>query len=182
MTRLHTTGALTPIITVVGFSDAGKTTMIEKLLPELKRRGFKVGTIKHAHHGFAIDREGKDSWRHQRAGADITAVAGPDKTALVINAPLEGLEDIRRIMDGMDLIIAEGFKSARLPKVEVLRHAVHANPLFLEDPDLFALVTDVDLASHTGSGFAVFGLDDIPALADLIVARFLKPAGTARDA
>ena len=181
MTLSQKTSGLTPIITVVGLSDAGKTTIIEKLLPELKRRGFKVGTIKHAHHGFAIDREGKDSWRHQQAGADITAVAGPEKTALVINAPLEGLEDVRRIMEGMDLIIAEGFKSARLPKVEVLRHAVHANPLFLEDPDLFALVTDVDLASHTGNAFAVFGLEDIPSLADLIVARFLKPADPARN-
>jgi molybdopterin-guanine dinucleotide biosynthesis protein B len=175
MTLLQNQHTLPPIITVVGFSDAGKTTMIEKLLPELKRRGFKVGTIKHAHHGFAIDREGKDSWRHQQAGADITAVAGPDKIAMVINTPMERLDDIRHMMSGVDLIIAEGFKSARMPKVEVLRHAVHANPLFLEDPGLFALVTDVDLAHHAANGFSVFGLEDIAALADLIVARFLTP-------
>jgi molybdopterin-guanine dinucleotide biosynthesis protein B len=166
-----------PIITVVGFSNAGKTTMIEKLLPELKGRGFKVGTIKHAHHGFAIDREGKDSWRHQQAGADITAIAGPEKTALVVNTPIARLEEIRSLMAGVDLIIAEGFKSERMPKVEILRHAAHANPLFLEDPDLFALVTDIDLALPAGNRFAVFGLEEIPALVDLIVARFLKPAG-----
>jgi molybdopterin-guanine dinucleotide biosynthesis protein B len=175
MTPSPNRNAPTPIITVVGFSNAGKTTIIEKLLPELKRRGYKVGTIKHAHHGFAIDREGKDSWRHQQAGADITAVAGPRKIAMVINTPMERLADIRYMMHGVDLIIAEGFKSARMPKVEVLRQAVHASPLFLEDPDLIAMVTDLDLVSPAADRFAVFGLEDIPALADLIVARFLQP-------
>ncbi|HSO20192.1 MAG TPA: molybdopterin-guanine dinucleotide biosynthesis protein B [Desulfosarcina sp.] len=163
------------IITIVGFSDAGKTTVIEKLLPELKRRGLKVGTIKHAHHGFAIDREGKDSWRHQQAGADIAAVAGPEKTAMIINTPLERLENIRSLMNGMDLILAEGFKSARMPKVEVLRSAVHTRPLFLKDPDLFALVTDLD-PPFEAEDLVVFGLDDIAALADLIVARFVAPS------
>ncbi len=180
MTTSNDMNAPTPIITVVGFSDAGKTTMIEKLLPELKRRGYRVGTIKHAHHGFAIDREGKDSWRHQQAGADVTAVAGPDKVAMVVNTPIERLEDARRMISGVgvDLIIAEGFKSARMPKVEVLRHAVHANPLFLEDPDLFALVTDVPLTPGAANGFAVFGLEDIPALADLIESRYLTPTAS----
>ena len=163
------------IITVVGFSNSGKTTLIEKLLPELKRHGLKVGTIKHAHHGFSIDRKGKDSWRHQQAGADRVAVAGPQKTAMIINTPLGRLEDIRPWMTGMDLVLAEGWKAERMPKIEVLRSAVHANPLFLEDPDLFALVTDVDLAPHAGDGVKVFGLEDIPSLADLIVGRFLAP-------
>jgi molybdopterin-guanine dinucleotide biosynthesis adapter protein len=163
-----------PIVTVVGYSDAGKTTIIEKLVPELKRRGYQVGTVKHAAHGFAVDREGKDSWRHQQAGADIVAVAGPDKIAMVINTPTDTLETIRRMMTGMDLIMAEGFKSARMPKLEVLRQAVHANPLFLEDPDLFALVTDVAVPPPAANGLSMFGLDDIPALADLIVERFLK--------
>ena len=176
MSPSHITTPRPPIITVVGFSNAGKTTMIEKLLPELKRRGCKVGTVKHAHHGFTIDRKGKDSWRHQQAGADVTAVVGPEKTAMVVNAPIARLEDIRGLMGGVDLIIAEGFKSERMPKVEVLRHAVHANPLFLEDPDLFALVTDVDLAPPATNKFAVFGLEEVSALADLIVARFLKSA------
>ena len=162
-----------PIITVVGFSDAGKTTLIEKLVPELKRRGFQVGTIKHAAHGFAIDRKGKDSWRHQQAGADIVAVAGPDKITMVINTPAEPLEAIRRRMTEVDLIIAEGFKSAQMPKLEVLRKAVHANPLFLEDPNLFALVTDVAVAPPAANGLSVFGLDDISALTDLIVTRFM---------
>ena len=179
MNALHDQAAGPPIITVVGFSDAGKTTIIEKLLPELKQRGYKVGTIKHAHHGFAIDREGKDSWRHQQAGADITAVAGPDKTALLISAPIERLEDIRGMMRGMDLIIAEGFKSARLPKLEVLRQTVHANPLFLEDPCLFALVTDLEVPPPAANHLDVFALDDIAALADLIVSKFLQPQTSA---
>lgn len=175
MTANDSTPAAPAIITVVGFSNSGKTTLIEKLLPELKRRGLKVGTVKHAHHGFSIDREGKDSWRHQQAGADMVAVAGPAKTAMIIQSPLGRLEDIRHWMTGMDLIVAEGWKSERMPKIEVLRSAVHANPLFLEDPDLFALVTDVDLARHASGRLRVFGLEDIPALADLVVARFVAP-------
>jgi len=168
--------ALPPIITVVGYSDAGKTTLIEKLVPELKQRAYRIGTVKHAAHGFAVDREGKDSWRHQKAGADIVAVAGPDKIAMVINTPVETLDTLRRMMTGMDLILAEGFKSARMPKLEVLRQAVHANPLFLEDPDLFALVTDVAVPPPAANGLTILGLEDIPALADLIVTRFLKTA------
>ncbi|MGD9333283.1 MAG: molybdopterin-guanine dinucleotide biosynthesis protein B [Desulfobacterales bacterium] len=173
MNQPPTSSALPPIITVVGFSDAGKTTLIEKLVPELKRRGFQVGTIKHAAHGFAFDRKGKDSWRHQQAGADIVAVAGPDKITMVINTPAETLHAIRDRMTGMDLIIAEGFKSAPMPKLEVLRQAVHSQPLFLEDPDLFALVTDVSLGSPAANGLSVLGLNDISALADLIIKRFL---------
>lgn len=174
MTQSPNTKTLPPIVTVVGYSDAGKTTIIEKLVPELKRRGYRVGTVKHAAHGFAVDREGKDSWRHQKAGADIVAVAGPDKIAMVINTPDETLQTLRRMMTEVDLIVAEGFKSARMPKLEVLRQAVHANPLFLEDPDLFALVTDVGVPAPAANGLSMFGLDDIPALADLIVERFLK--------
>lgn len=176
MTQSPNPNTLPPVITVVGYSDAGKTTLIEKLLPELKQRGYRVGTVKHAAHGFAVDREGKDSWRHQQAGADIVAVAGPDKIAMVIKAPTETLATLRHMMAGMDLIIAEGFKSARMPKLEVLRQAVHANPLFLEDPGLFALVTDVTMPSPAANGLSIFDLEDIPALADLIVARFLKAA------
>jgi len=106
---------------------------------------------------------------------DITAVAGPDKIAMVINTPDDILTTLRRMMTGVDLMLAEGFKSARLPKLEVLRKAVHANPLFLEDPTLFALVTDIAMPSAVANGLEVFGLEDIPALADLIVERFLAP-------
>lgn len=174
MTHSPDTKTLPPIITIVGYSNAGKTTIIEKLVPELKQRGYRMGTVKHAAHGFAVDREGKDSWRHQQAGADIVAVAGPDKIAMVINTPDDILDTIRGMMTGMDLILAEGFKSARMPKVEVLRQAVHANPLFLEDADLFALVTDVAVPPPAANDLSMFGLDDIPALADLIAERFLN--------
>jgi molybdopterin-guanine dinucleotide biosynthesis adapter protein len=101
-------------------------------------------------------------------------VAGPDKIAMVIKTPDDILDSIRGMMTGMDLILAEGFKSARMPKVEVLRQAVHANPLFLEDSDLFALVTDVAVPPPVANDLSIFGLDDIPALADLIVERFLN--------
>lgn len=176
MTQTPDTAILPPIITVVGYSDVGKTTLIEKLVPELKQRGYRVGTVKHAAHGFAVDREGKDSWRHQKAGADIAAVAGPDKIAMVINTPDETLQTLRRMMTEVDLIVAEGFKSAAMPKLEVMRQAVHTHPLFLDDPDLFALLTDIAVPPPAANGLSVLGLEDIPALADLIVTRFLNTA------
>ena len=76
-----------PILFIVGKSQAGKTTLIEKLIPQLKKRGYKIGTIKHAHHGFIVDKKGKDSRRHQEAGADTVLVASPGKIAMVKKMP-----------------------------------------------------------------------------------------------
>ena len=83
-----------PIVSIVGKSDSGKTTLIEKLIAELTRRGFRVATIKHNRHGFDIDHEGKDSWRHKRAGAVATVVASPGRAALIEDTP-EGLRPRR---------------------------------------------------------------------------------------
>ena len=79
-----------PVVSIVGKSKSGKTTLIEKVIPELKNRGYKIGIVKHAAHGFEIDKKGKDSWRHQHAGADTVIVAGSDKMAMVKNEVLEG--------------------------------------------------------------------------------------------
>lgn len=164
-----------PIITIVGMSDAGKTTVIEKLVPELKRRGWRVGTVKSVGHGFEIDREGKDSWRHQQAGADAVAVIAPDRMALIRPNVRENLDSIGRLMADMDLILAEGFKSSDRPKVEVVRRAVRSAPLFGDDPQLLALVTDLPPDMYATNGRQVFGLEDAAALADLLEARFLSP-------
>ena len=156
-----------PIVTIVGKSGSGKTTLIEKLIPEFRRRGYRIGTIKHHLHDFEIDREGKDSWRHAQAGATTVVVASPYKLAFVETTPqdisLEALRD--RLFQQVDLIIAEGYKAGAHPKIEVFRRSVHDEPLFNhQHPDLLATVTDSDI----DTGVPTFGLDDVTAIVEFI--------------
>jgi len=170
-----------PVIAIVGHSNAGKTTLIEKLLPELSRRGYRAATVKHAHHGFQMDRPGKDSWRHQAAGAAAVILIGPEQMAVVKNQPGGTLDDALRYAGDCDLVIAEGFKRASVPKIEVFRQGTQPAPICLKDPHLFALVTDAAIASLS---IPVIDLEDIPRLADEIVSRLFDPltrsTGTSR--
>jgi molybdopterin-guanine dinucleotide biosynthesis protein B len=159
-----------PIISIVGKSGSGKTTLIEKLIPELKRRGHRIGTIKHAAHGIQVDREGKDSWRHRQAGADTVVVATADTIAMVKNAQGADLDSLTRYFDDVDLVITEGFKRERRPKIEIFRSGVHDTPLCVDDPHLIAFVTD----STVAPGVPVLGLDDIEKLADLLEQKFMS--------
>lgn len=108
-----------PVIRVCGPSDSGKTTLIEKLVPLLKLKGLRVGTVKHAHHGFSIDHPGKDSWRHTQAGADATAVVGPDQSAWLIKTEQEFSceEAVEKFSDRVDLVLVEGFKRESGPAI-----------------------------------------------------------------
>jgi molybdopterin-guanine dinucleotide biosynthesis protein B len=168
---------MVPIISIVGKSGSVKTTLIEKLLPEFKRRGYRVGTIKHHLHNFDIDKEGKDSWRHAQAGAKTVVVASPHKVAMVKNMTTDlSLEDLRdRYFYDVDFVIAEGFKGEKQPKVEVFRAGVHEKPLFTnEDKNLLATVTDSDVQT----GVPCFGLEEIIALVNFLERTlFEKPSG-----
>ena len=171
-----------PIVCIVGISGSGKTTLLEKLLPELSRRGHRVATVKHHPGAIELDREGKDSWRHKRAGAHTAVVSTPAGLAMVRDVPGDlSLEEIRaRIIQDVDLILAEGYKSAAHPKIEVCRSEVHPEPICRREDSLVAIVTDrpVEL------GVPAFGLDDAAALAEFIESRFLTrsrpPAVTVR--
>jgi molybdopterin-guanine dinucleotide biosynthesis protein B len=157
------------IISIVGRSQSGKTTLIEKLIPELKKRGYRIGTIKHAHHGFDIDKSGKDSWRHRSAGADTVVVSSPGKIAMVKAEDCESLDCLQNYFEGMDLVITEGYKRENKPKIEVLRAARHTQLLCENDHNLIAVVTDVGVKPKVPK----FGLEDIGELADLIEEKFL---------
>jgi molybdopterin-guanine dinucleotide biosynthesis adapter protein len=159
-----------PIVCVVGRGKTGKTTLLEKLIPELKSRGYKVGTIKrHSHPGLDFDVPGKDSWRHAQAGSDYVVVAGPDKMASMRNLERElTLDEVAATVTGVDIILVEGYKRADKPKIEVVRAERSSEPLCTAD-ELLALVTDVDIAMPVPR----FGLNDVRPLADLIVARCL---------
>jgi molybdopterin-guanine dinucleotide biosynthesis protein MobB len=156
------------LVAIVGKSDSGKTTLIESLLPELRRLGLRVGTIKHDVHGFEIDTPGKDSWRHARAGADASMIAGPDKLAYVraLSDELPLAEIARRYFSDLDLVVAEGYKRQAPHRIEVFRRdAGHADPLCGPGESL-ALVTDIAL-EHPHR----FSLDDADGLAAFIGTR-----------
>lgn len=160
-----------PIVSVVGRSGAGRTTLLEKLIPELKRRGYRVATIKHhAHPGFEIDQPGKDTWRHAKAGSEQVVIAAPDRVAALryVDHPLTLDEIVRNLIRDVDIVLAEGYRGEEKPKIEVVRAAQSSEPI-CELDELLALVTDLSLSLAVPQ----FDLDDAVGLVDLIVARFL---------
>lgn len=159
------------IITIVGKSNSGKTTLAEKLIANMTGRGYKIGSVKHTHCGFDLDQKGKDSWRHKKAGAKTTLVITDEQVAMVKDDKRESVEKMQSFLFDMDLILAEGFKGLDLPKIEVFRaQAGHKEPIFLNDENLVALVTDLNINSKS----PVFGLEDISLVSDLIETLFLK--------
>ena len=160
---------MVPIISIVGNSGSGKTTLLVKLIPELKKRGYKIGTIKHAYHEFDFDKKGKDSWRHKDAGADMVMVSSPKQVAIFKDDTRNSIEDLQHYFHDMDLVIAEGFKHENQPKIEIFRQALHKEPVCVQDEMLAAMVTDIPIDLHV----PVFGLDDVKKIADFIEETFL---------
>ncbi len=152
----------------VGHSNSGKTTVVEKLLPELKRRGLSVATIKHAHHKVELDTEGKDSWRYKQAGADISMLVTSSALQLVADAVerREPRQLAERFLGEADMVLAEGFSHAPGPKIEVLRRAVGKPPRCAREDGLIALVSD---CPEVYPELAHFGFDEIAALADFLL-------------
>ena len=157
------------MICFVGRSQSGKTTLIEKLIPVLKNRGYRIGTIKHSHHVFDFDKSGKDSWRHKDAGAETVIIASPGKIAMVKNDHNGTLNGLHKFFDDLDLVITEGYKNESKPKIEVIRTARNPEPLLARDPNLVAVVTDAQLDLPV----PVFGLEDIAGLANFIEETYL---------
>jgi len=170
---------VTPVISVVGRSNAGKTTLLEQLIRELTARGRRIGTVKHHFHGpVEVDVPGKDSWRHRRAGAVAVALASPNTVFVVRDmAETEPLEAIvHRALGGVDLVLTEGFKSGPMPKIEVNRAAQEVPLLCGPDDHLVAVVTDRPLEAPVPR----FGLNDVAALADFIEREFLQGSTASR--
>lgn len=160
-----------PIVAFVGQPDGGKTTLLERLIPELSGRGYRVGTIKHHVHDFAFDTPGKDTWRHKQAGACTVLLASPTGLGLVSDTDrdLTPQELATRYFDGVDLILAEGYKQTELPKIEVFRAAVHKAPL-AHDATWIAYVSDTPPATD----LPCFSPADVAGLADFLASRFLS--------
>jgi molybdopterin-guanine dinucleotide biosynthesis adapter protein len=162
---------MVPIISFVGWSGIGKTTILEKLIPELVRRGYRVATVKHVHH-FSMDHEGKDTWRHRKAGASCTIISSAEELALIRDMDHDAtIDEIRDTYAGdVDIMITEGYKMEKAPKIEVFRAGEHPAPVFADGHGLSALVTDTNF----DVGVPCIGLDEIEKLADFIENKFLK--------
>jgi molybdopterin-guanine dinucleotide biosynthesis protein B len=172
-----------PIISIVGRSGSGKTTLMEQVIRHLTERGYRVGTIKHDAHDFEIDYEGKDSWRHKKAGAKTVVLASSKKVAVVKEVETEWSPESLAFTfaSDHDIVITEGYKQSTFPKIEVFRRTHTAEPVCLEDPNLIALATDIEAEGQEMGQEKAQG--DLPRLdinnsegvANFIEERFLTP-------
>lgn len=154
---------------IAGWSGSGKTTLIEKLLPVLAARGWRVSVVKHAHVHFDVDKPGKDSFRFREAGSHEVLISSPSRWALMREhrgAPEPGLDELLTHLGDCDLVLVEGFKRDAIPKLEVHRAAIGKPLLSPDDPHIVALASDVPVAT----ALPQYRLDDIGRIADAIAA------------
>ena len=160
------------VLSIVGRSKVGKTNFLEKLVPEIKSRGYLVGTIKHdAHDHFEIDHKGKDSWRHRQAGAQGVAISSPTRFALIkaVQRELDVGTIVATYFTEEDLVLTEGYKSGKEAKIEICRKELHSEPLCSQADRLQAVVSDFAIEA----GVPRFELEDISGVATFIEERFL---------
>ncbi|MCL1861697.1 MAG: molybdopterin-guanine dinucleotide biosynthesis protein B [Proteobacteria bacterium] len=157
-----------PVFIFVGHSNSGKTTLIERLIPELARRGIRVATIKHAHHKVQLDTEGKDSWRYKNAGAALSMLVTTNALQLVADAieEREPVQLARRFLGEADIVLAEGFSHVPGPKIEVLRRGLGKPPRCEIGDGLIAIATD---CPEVYPELPHFTLDDLEALANFLL-------------
>lgn len=157
---------MSSVVCFVGSSGVGKTTVIENLTIEFKARGYRIAVIKHAPHGFDIDRKGKDSWRFCQAGADIIAIASRDRVCQIQQYAEEpNLERlIANVKRDVDLVLVEGFKHYPLPKIEVVRYPI-THHLINDPEELLAFVCDRQLPFDLPQ----FGFQDTKAIANFLI-------------
>jgi molybdopterin-guanine dinucleotide biosynthesis protein B len=160
-----------PIVSIVGKSETGKTTLIQKLIKELKSRGYRVATIKHTPQDVAFDQPDKDSWRHIQAGSEATMISAEDRIVLIkpVDKALTVDQIARYLGEDCDIILAEGFKESNVPKIEV--HRKEIGPPLVAVRKRIAIVTDEPLTVKTRQ----FSTEDIKGLASLLEDGFIKP-------
>jgi molybdopterin-guanine dinucleotide biosynthesis protein B len=157
------------IIGLAGWSGSGKTTLLTRVIPRLKARGKRVSTVKHAHHAFDVDRPGKDSFEHRSAGATEVLVVSANRWALMHELrgqPEPDLHELLGKLSDVDMVLIEGFKRQKFPKLEIYR-AENGKPLLHPDDDwIVAVATDAPLPQ---SKVPVVDLNDIDKIADLLL-------------
>ena len=162
------------VLGIAGWSGSGKTTLITRLLPLLSARGLRVATLKHAHHAFDVDVPGKDSYEHRKAGACEVLVSSARRWAQmheIGDGPEATLPELLRRVSPCHLILVEGFKGERHPKIEVFRQAVGKPPLHPQDARIVAVASD---QAFPDAGIPVLDLNDVGALTD-VMTRLAQP-------
>lgn len=159
-----------PVISIVGKSKTGKTTLLESLVAELKGRGYRVATVKHNHHDFELDRPGKDSWRYAQAGSDAVVISSPHKLALIKPQDHDAsIEEILNLLgEEFDIVLIEGFRMGHAPKIEVHRKGLKEGLLCTLE-ELIAIVTDEPIDADVPQ----FSIGDASQITDLIEARLM---------
>jgi len=157
-------------IGIIGYSNSGKTTLIERLIPIFRARGLVVSAIKNAHHGFDMDRPGKDSFRYREAGAGQVLIATARRWAMLTETPARpaSLEELLTLLAPCDLVIIEGFKSeGHVPRIEVRRAAQSEQPIYPHDPNVIAVAADHRIEAE----LPVLDLNAPAKIADFIAER-----------
>lgn len=180
--RVLARGARLPfVVGVAGWKNSGKTTLVERLVSELVRRGYRVSTVKHSHHDVAFEAEGTDSARHRKAGAHEVAVVSPNRWAVMGSSQtLAWHDEVEPLLGAIverlapaDIVVVEGYKRAPIPKIEVRRTGQDEGaPLADSDPAVFAIAADHDVS---GWRVPIFSLDDIDGLTAALLAEARLP-------
>lgn len=162
------------ILSIVSKKNSGKTTLLEKVIPELRQRGYQVGTIKHDTHGFSIDHEGKDTWRHKAAGAETVVISCPWLVSVIKDVDQEQSLDqlAESYLRDRDIVLTEGYKLGGKPQIEVFRSSAHDSPIHIKGKTntLVAMVSDVEV----DLGVPCFDINDISGIADFIEKTFIR--------
>ena len=163
----HAAPMSVPILSIVGYSNAGKTTLMEKLVGRLSAQGLRIATVKHSHHQPELDEAGKDSWRHKQAGAQTSFLIGPEQMLMVADIRQELNPNLlaSRYCADFDLVLVEGYGSLPGAKIEVLR-AARSNSLRYDPAELLAVVTDV---AQLHADLLHIGLSDINGLVEFVL-------------
>jgi len=165
---------------IVGWHNSGKTTLVSNLIPIMVKRGLSVSTVKHAHHNFDIDKPGKDSYEHRRAGAKEVLISSKSRWALIHENKETselGLSDLLKKLVSVDLVLVEGFKHGSHKKLEVYRGQSDKAPLRHEDPEICAVASDIKLS---GLSVPLFGINDYEVISDFII-RYLDLLAKSKD-
>ena len=165
------------VVGFAGYSGSGKTTLVEKLIPALKRRGFRVSVVKHAHHKFDIDHPGKDTFRHRAAGASEVVVASSNRLALIREFEKPARLTVHQLLveldHSVDWVLVEGFKESELPKIEIWRPlgpTSEGKPArYMHDAFIVAIATDLPAQLPEKTSLVVLDLNDAEAVADYLV-------------
>ena len=164
------------ILAVSGVKNSGKTTLITKLLPELKKRGLQVAVIKHDGHDFEADVPGTDSWKYAQAGADGTCVFSAKKYMVVKYAPAPSVEELIGAFPEADVILLEGFKYSEYPKIEVIRKG-NSSESVCDPKNLLGIVTDLTKAELDVNGemldIPLLGLEETERLVDYLLSKMV---------